>query len=89
MAFDGIVISAVKQELNEHFQGGRIAKIAQPEKDELLLTIKGNNGQELLMISANASLPLIYITDIKKQNRQRRCRFICYHGRLVDAGMLL
>ena len=62
MAFDGIVISNVTKELSEHLIGGRINKIAQPEKDALLLTIKGNKGQERLFLSANASLPLIYLT---------------------------
>ena len=66
MAFDGIVIANIVKELNEHLVGGRINKIAQPEKDALLLTIKGNQGQERLFLSANASLPLIYLTSKNK-----------------------
>lgn len=66
MAFDGIVISNIVKELGEHLIGGRINKIAQPEKDALLFTIKGNGKQERLFISANASLPLIYLTDKNK-----------------------
>ena len=66
MALDGIVISNIKHELNEKLIGGRLYKIAQPEADELLLTIKTPNGQYRLVISANASLPLIYLTDDNK-----------------------
>lgn len=66
MAFDGIVISNLAKELSDHLVGGRINKIAQPEKDALLLTIKANSGQERLFISANASLPLVYLTDTNK-----------------------
>ena len=66
MAFDGIVISNLTKELSDHLVGGRINKIAQPEKDALLLTIKANSGQERLFISANASLPLVYLTDTNK-----------------------
>lgn len=40
MALDGIVIANITNELNKILTGGRITKIAQPEKDELLLTIK-------------------------------------------------
>ena len=40
MAFDGITVAAVVQELEHTLVGGRISKIAQPENDELLLTIK-------------------------------------------------
>ncbi len=66
MALDGIVISNVVFQLQQTLLGGRINKIAQPEKDELLLTIKGNGGQHRLLISAGASLPLIYLTENNK-----------------------
>ena len=64
MAFDGITVAAVVQELEHTLVGGRISKIAQPENDELLLTIKGNEGQKRLYISASASLPLIYLPTL-------------------------
>ena len=66
MAFDGITVAALTQELKKNLLGGRIAKIAQPESDELLLTIKTPEGQRRLYISASASLPLIYLTDENK-----------------------
>ena len=40
MAFDGTTIAAVRKELSDSILGGRIYKIAQPEPDELLITIK-------------------------------------------------
>lgn len=66
MAFDGITIAAVVNEFNKVLIGGRIFKIAQPEKDELILTIKNNKEQYRLQISAGASLPLIYLTSSNK-----------------------
>ena len=66
MAFDGITIAAVVKELKDKAEGGRIYKIAQPEKDELLLTIKNNGGQTRIVMSADASLPLLYLTDKNK-----------------------
>lgn len=67
MAFDGITIANVVKEMNDLLIGGRIYKIAQPEPDELLLTIKAQTGQYRLLISAGASLPLIYLTEQNKQ----------------------
>lgn len=68
MAFDGITVAAVVSELKEHLTGGRIYKIAQPENDELLLTVKTKDGgQTRLLLSAGASLPLIYLTETNKQ----------------------
>ena len=40
MALDGIVIANIRQELEQTLLGGRLYKIAQPETDELLFTIK-------------------------------------------------
>ncbi len=66
MAFDGITIANVVKEMNDTLLGCRIYKIAQPESDELILTIKGSCGQKRLFISADASLPLIYFTETNK-----------------------
>lgn len=66
MAFDGMTIAGIVKELDEKITGGRIYKIAQPEKDELILTIKNNGGQVRVLMSADASLPLIYMTETNK-----------------------
>lgn len=66
MAFDGITVSAMVKELNDTLADGRINKIAQPENDELLITTRGSQGQCRLLLSASASLPLLYFTDKNK-----------------------
>lgn len=66
MAFDGIVIANIVSELSPLLINGRINKIAQPENDELILTIKNSSGQYRLLMSANASLPLLYLTETNK-----------------------
>ena len=66
MAFDGITIASIGREMKNQIEGGRIYKIAQPEKDELLLTIKNNGGQVRVIMSADASLPLLYLTQENK-----------------------
>jgi len=77
MALDGITIAALAYELKNTLTNGRITKIAQPEKDELLLTVKqsisdGAGGtmrfQKRLTASVNPSLPLLYINDENKQS---------------------
>ncbi len=67
MAFDGITVRSIIHELNQKIIGTRIYKIAQPEKDELLLTLKGSTTSRLL-ISVNPSLPLLYLTEDNKQS---------------------
>ena len=90
MAFDGITISCLKEELKSALMNGRIYKIAQPETDELLLTIKTGNGQYRLVVSASASLPLVYLTDKNKPSPMTApnfCMLLRKHiqnGRIVD-----
>ncbi len=68
MAFDGITVANIVKDLQDCLTDGRLYKIAQPEPDELLLTIKNNGGQKRLCISASASLPLLYLTEENKQS---------------------
>ncbi|MEJ8733193.1 MULTISPECIES: Rqc2 family fibronectin-binding protein [Mediterraneibacter] len=90
MAFDGIVVANLVHELKTELLNGRIAKIAQPETDELLLTIKSLAGQKRLYISASASLPLIYLTETTKTSPMTApnfCMLLRKHingGRIVD-----
>lgn len=90
MAFDGIVVANLVHEFRNKLLGGRISKIAQPETDELLLTIKTSDGQQRLLISADASLPLIYLTDTNKpapMTAPNFCMLLRKHiggGRIVD-----
>ena len=66
MAFDGITVAALAKELNDSLAGGVISRIVQPEKDELLLTVRQYKNQYRLLISASASLPLVYLLDGNK-----------------------
>ncbi len=63
MAFDGIVVANLAAEFSQALTGGKISRIAQPEKDELLFTIKNNGKTYRLSLSASASLPLAMLTD--------------------------
>ncbi|MBR2256981.1 MAG: NFACT family protein [Blautia sp.] len=62
MAYDGFTTAAIVRELNDQLSGGRINKIAQPEPDALVITARGKDGQIRILLSANASLPLLYVT---------------------------
>ena len=71
MAFDGITVANIVKELSDLLTDGRVYKIAQTESDELLLTIKvpaEKGGQHRLYLSADASLPLVYMSDENKNS---------------------
>ena len=68
MALDGLVISNLAKDCRDSLIGGRIYKIYQPESDELTLIIKNNRSTYRLLLSASASLPLVYLTTETKNN---------------------
>ena len=53
MSFDGIVTRAVVKELKENIVGGRIDKIYQPEKDEIMINIHHIGTNFRLVLSAS------------------------------------
>lgn len=71
MAFDGITTACLCKELSDRLTGARIYKIAQTDRDELVLTLKPSaergGGQCRLYLSADASLPLAYFTSKQRQ----------------------
>lgn len=68
MPSDALTISYITKELNEILSGGKITKINQPEKDEVIIYVYTKNGTKRLVISANANLPRCHITNRDKQN---------------------
>ena len=89
MAFDGLTIANIVYECNQELTGGRIYKIAQPETDELLLTIKTAGGQKRLLISADASLPLFYLTDENKPSPMTAPNFCMLLRKHLQNGRIL
>ena len=89
MAFDGIVIANLVRDLNEKIVSGRISKIAQPEKDELLFTIKGNRENVRLLVSANASLPLLYFTSNNKPSPMTAPNFCMLLRKHIANGRII
>mgnify|MGYP000473668286 CR=1 FL=1 len=65
MAFDGITIANIVTELNQTITGGKINKIAQPENDELIITIKNQRKQYRLFFISQCFSP----ADLSDRNQ--------------------
>ena len=59
MALDGITVAALAAEIREKCLGGRITRIAEPEANEILLTVRSTE-QHRLLLCADPSLPLAF-----------------------------
>lgn len=67
MALDGILLHSISLELRAQISK-RIDRIFQPSKEELILTLRGREGMQRLLISANAMTARIHITQQTPQN---------------------
>ena len=68
MALDGFSISNIIYELKNTIMGGRVDKIYQPEKDEIIIQIRNKGNAYKLLLTANASSPRLNFTTIQKEN---------------------
>ena len=91
MAFDGITIACIVKECREKLINARIYKIAQPERDELILTCKvggGSKEQYRLLLSADASLPLCYFTEENKKSPMTAPNFCMLLRKHIQNGRI-
>jgi len=68
MAFDAGMLSFVVRELQEKLTGGKVDKIYQPGKEEIIFVIRCGGEEHRLLISAGAAGPRIHLTGIKPEN---------------------
>jgi predicted ribosome quality control (RQC) complex YloA/Tae2 family protein len=62
MSFDGVFTYAMTKELKQTLEGGRITKIHQPFKHELVLQIRSHGQNHKLLLSAHPSYARVHLT---------------------------
>ena len=68
MPMDGVMLGFAARELKEKLVGGRVDKLTQPEKDEIILTIRNQGENRMLLITANPGSARLHLTNEKKNN---------------------
>jgi len=88
MALDGAFLFAVKNELVQLI-GGRIEKIHQPSREEIIISIRTRQGSKKLYISANAGSARVHITQKSVDNPQIPPMFCMLLRKRLGNGKLL
>ena len=65
---DGLNLHASVLEMQRAIVGGKIDKVQQPERDELLLGVHAGGGNFKLLLSASAANTRAHLTQIKRNN---------------------
>ena len=68
MAFDAGILRAVTREIEATTLGGRVDKIYQPERDEIVFVFRADGKERRLLINAGSSCPRMNITTLKSEN---------------------
>ncbi|WHY68656.1 NFACT RNA binding domain-containing protein [Neobacillus sp. SuZ13] len=68
MSFDGLFTKAMVDELVRSLKGGRINKVHQPYKNEVILTIRANGVNQKLLLSAHPSYARVQFTEEAYEN---------------------
>ena len=64
MAFDAGMLACTLHEICSVGQGGRIERVLQPERDEIVLQMRTTLGGKRLLINAGSNNPRIGFTEL-------------------------
>lgn len=89
MPFDGFAIRAVCHELNHLLFNARIDKVYQPEKDEIVFSIRAPGSKPMrLLISANARWARMHTCEQKKANPANPPAFCMLLRKYLEGGKI-
>jgi len=88
MALDGAFLYAIKSEL-QPLIGGRVEKIHQPSREEVIISIRTRQGSKKVYISANAGSARVHITEKSVDNPQTPPMFCMLLRKRLGSGKLM
>ncbi|MFT4413504.1 NFACT family protein [Fredinandcohnia humi] len=88
MAFDGIFTHSIVHELQNTLKNGRISKIYQPYKNELLIQIRANGKNHKLLLSAHPSYARVHLTNELLDNPNEPPMFCMLLRKHLDGSII-
>ena len=89
MSMDGLCLHAATREIERALLGGRIDKIQQTERDELILSVRSNGANHRLLLNASAADARVQLTDSKKQSPADAPAFCMLMRKRITGGRFL
>ena len=68
MPIDAVFLESLRCELQEQLLACRVDKVQQPERDTILLSMRGPNGGGKLLLTASPNHPRIQLTSLSFEN---------------------
>jgi len=89
MALDGIYLYSLVNDLQKSILNCRIDKINQPEKDEIILTMRKDRSNIKLLISASPRFARIHLTDSVKPNPIKAPMYLMVLRKYILGGRII
>lgn len=89
MALDGVFLNLIKKELESVLLDGRVDKIHQPSKEEILFTIRNRNGAYKLIFNTSAGTARVHITNSQIENPKTPPMFCMLMRKHLSGGKLI
>lgn len=88
MALDGMFLHSLILDIKDIVLESKIDKINQPEKDEIILTLRKNRKNYKLLISSSPQFARIHITDIQKENPIKAPMYLMVLRKYIMGGII-
>ena len=88
MPMDGLTLSFVRDELATTLIGGRVDKITQPERDEIIIALRSLGKNRALLISINPNCARIHLTGDKRVSPLEPSNFCMLMRKHLQGGKL-
>ena len=89
MSMDGLSLYSAMNELNKRLVGGKIDKIQQTDKEELLLMVRSLGQTYRLLINASAADNRVQLTELKKQAPSEAPMFCMLLRKRIAGGKIV
>ena len=89
MSMDGLSLYSAMNELNKRLAGGKIDKIQQTDKEELLMMVRSLGQTYRLLINASASDNRVQLTELKKQAPSEAPMFCMLLRKRIAGGKIV
>ena len=89
MALDGVFLNLIKKELESVLLDGRVDKIHQPSKEEILFTIRTREGAYKLIFNTSAGTARVHITNSQIENPKTPPMFCMLMRKHLSGGKLI
>ena len=89
MPLDAVCMTALAEELRRALEGGKVDKIYQPTRDEVVLHMRTGRGNRKLLLSANPQHPRAQFTGLTRENPETPPMFCMLLRKYFLGGRIL